>query len=351
MGICLPKTAWPPTYDDQKKVYRQIYANANAVNGSFNPVASVSMQELKEVFMAVFNDHPELFWLESAYKGRFTSGGECVEILLSFYDLIDDLETEKQRFDAQALEILGEVQSLGSDPEKEQYIHDALLDRVTYHLQSPYNQSAYSALVRGESVCAGYARAFQYLMIESGIPCYYCTGYAGEDHAWNIVALDGEFYNVDATWDDGKKDRYSYFNKTDLDFSATHVREDLSVYLPPCYGTAYAVHGETQSPESEGRSLSEAGFTEEQVLYTLEEYFMDCYNCLIEQNGSGEFENVLDREELLQQIEAIYDSNQYLDAYLSSVLTAFGAERYEIRIESEPLEQGRFLLHHSIVFQ
>lgn len=337
--------------EDQKKVYRQIYANANAVNGSFNPVAAVSMQGLKEVFMAVFNDHPELFWLESAYKGKFSSRGECVEITLSFYDLIDDLETEKRKFEDQTQEILVHAQGLGSAYEQEQYIHDALLDRVDYDLHAAYNQSAYSALVRGSSVCAGYARAFQYLMMETGIPCYYCTGYAGEDHAWNIVALENEFYNVDTTWDDGKKDRYPYFNKTDRDFSATHLRRDLSVDLPPCNGTAYAGSEGSQASEAEGRSLSEAGFTEEQVLGSLEDYFMDCYTKLMELNGSGEFQNVVAQEELLQQIEGIYDSNQYLEAYLGSVLSAFGAEGYEIRIEAEPLEQGRFLMHHSVLFR
>ena len=33
--------------------------------------------------------------------------------------------------------------------------------------------------------------------------------------------------------------RYDYFNKTDADFASTHVRQNLSVYLPACNGTAY----------------------------------------------------------------------------------------------------------------
>ena len=102
------------------------------------------------------------------------------------------------------------------------------------------NQSAYSALVEGKSVCAGYARAYQYLMQRLGIPCYYCTGFAGEDHAWNIVGLDDGYYNVDVTWDDTPGGEYDYFNKTDEDYADTHVRRDLSVNLPKCEGQRYA---------------------------------------------------------------------------------------------------------------
>ena len=44
---------------------------------------------------------------------------------------------------------------------------------------------------------------------------------------------------MDVTWDDAAAIRYDYFNKTDADFASTHVRQNLSVYLPACNGTAY----------------------------------------------------------------------------------------------------------------
>jgi transglutaminase/protease-like cytokinesis protein 3 len=101
------------------------------------------------------------------------------------------------------------------------------------------NQSVYSALVNGETVCAGYARAMQYLMQRLGIPCYYCTGYAGQNHAWNIVRLDDGYYNVDVTWDDTPGGEYDYFNRTDAEYAGTHVRQSLSVNLPVCEAQTY----------------------------------------------------------------------------------------------------------------
>lgn len=227
--------------DKGKHLYRQIYANAMDLNDRFSPVErDLGTLGFKNVFAAVVGDHPELFWLNTSYEGIYDPYGRCVEVDLSFNRTADDIEASKAEFNARAEEILSGAENLANDYEKEKYVHNALIDRVSYNSGSEMNQSAYSALVNGSSVCAGYARAMQYLMQELEIPCYYCTGYAGEDHAWNIVKLDDDYYNADVTWDDTEGGQYDYFNKSDTDYRSTHVRTDLAVYLPPCDGDAYS---------------------------------------------------------------------------------------------------------------
>lgn len=225
--------------ENQQSVYRQIYANAQNLTEKFAPEKTVSASDVKIAFEAVIGDHPEMFWLETGYSSKYLANGQCVEIDLKYNSTADDLESAKQRFDAAAQNLITGAASLDSNYEKEKYVHDALASAVTYDLTADMNQSAYSALVNGKSVCAGYARAYQYLLQQLGIPCYYCTGYSGGDHAWNIVKLEDGYYNVDVTWDDAAAIRYEYFNKTDADFASTHVRQNLSVYLPACNGTAY----------------------------------------------------------------------------------------------------------------
>ena len=225
--------------ENQQSVYRQIYANAQNLTEKFAPEKTVSASDVKTAFEAVIGDHPEMFWLETGYSSKYLTNGQCVEIDLKYNSTADDLESAKQRFDAAAQNLITGAASLDSNYEKEKYVHDALASAVNYDLTADMNQSAYSALVNGKSVCAGYARAYQYLLQQLGIPCYYCTGYSGGDHAWNIVKLDDGYYNVDVTWDDANTLRYDYFNKTDADFASTHVRQNLSVYLPACNGTAY----------------------------------------------------------------------------------------------------------------
>ena len=184
-----------------KTLYRQVYANALALNTSFTPGVAVTTAQAASVVEAVYNDHPELFWMDAEFSCKYLRTGICVEITLKYNETANDLAAAKQDFDACAAEILAGAASLGSDYEKEQYIHDALVQIVEYKASTPIDQSAYSAIVLGQSVCAGYSKAFQYLMQQLGIPCYYCTGYAGEDHAWNIVKTGSLYRNVDVTWE------------------------------------------------------------------------------------------------------------------------------------------------------
>lgn len=216
----------------------QIFANANAFNGAFQPIEAVPVSEIKNAIMAVYNDHPELFWLNTAFVCKYDKDKICAELELEFSIPRDEFPKASAQFYNTVNSMLTQVENL-SNYEKELRTHDYLIDKIEYDKGAAMNQSAYSALVEGKSVCAGYARAFQYLMQRMGIPCYYCTGFAGEDHAWNIVALEDGYYNVDVTWDDTPGGEHDYFNKSDQDFESTHVRRDLSINLPKCEGQRY----------------------------------------------------------------------------------------------------------------
>lgn len=62
--------------------------------------------------------------------------------------------------------------------------------------------SCYNALFEGSAVCQGYAVLFYRLALEAGLDARYISGTDGTgNHAWNIVLLEGKYYNLDATWD------------------------------------------------------------------------------------------------------------------------------------------------------
>ena len=75
--------------------------------------------------------------------------------------------------------------------------------------------------MQNKAVCNGYAEAMALLMTCVGIENQIVTGTADNElHAWNQVCLDGNWYQVDATWDDPLPDRgvfagHEYFNVTD----------------------------------------------------------------------------------------------------------------------------------------
>lgn len=251
--------------ENQKALYKQIYANAKNIETTFVLSVAVSVAELSETIEAVYNDHPELFWLNTNYSYKYTKDGICVQITLSYNATAENLSYYQGLFESSAQEIINIANQLETDFEKEKYVHDAIIHLSEYDSNSQMNQSAYSALVNHKTVCAGYSRAFQYIMIQLGIPTYYVTGVAeNKDHAWNIVKLSDGYYNVDLTWDNQNSIIYTYFNVPDAILSSTHTRTRLSISLPSCKGTLYRYLG--SSPNNIDASVEEKDNTSKEEL-------------------------------------------------------------------------------------
>ena len=131
-----------------------------------------------------------------------------------------------------------------SEWEREWAIYSWLTSHVDYDY-SHYDPRAvtpresyepYGPLVDGLGICLGYATTFQLFMDLLEVECITVVGAAfqsREDHAWNMVRLNGEWYCVDATWDassGGKLNRCRYFNVTSQHMADTdHQWDDTSV--------------------------------------------------------------------------------------------------------------------------
>ncbi|MCR5792000.1 MAG: chitobiase/beta-hexosaminidase C-terminal domain-containing protein [Lachnospiraceae bacterium] len=123
--------------------------------------------------------------------------------------------------------------------EKEKIAHDLIIKGIVYE-ENEYDQSVYSVVNSGESVCAGYAKMFQLLMNAQGIDAIEITS---EGHAWNAIRLFGTWYLVDCTWDDTDLASmpvvYNFFNVNgdqidDQDGnSGAHIPEDVWQGLLP----------------------------------------------------------------------------------------------------------------------
>jgi hypothetical protein len=112
-------------------------------------------------------------------------------------------------------------------------VYAYVTENVTYDTEhdSTYQPmySAYAAAVTGTAVCQGYASYLYRLLLTLGVDCRCVTGnVSGGLHAWNIVKIDGYYYNVDATWDAGKE-TWQWFLKSDLTFSLDHGWKDESL--------------------------------------------------------------------------------------------------------------------------
>lgn len=332
-------------------LYRQIYANASVLNKAFVPIEAVPVSEIRDIICAVYNDHPELFWMNTAYVCKYDKNKICAELELDFNETADNLTDASAEFNNTVNNLLTQVQNLGSDYEKEKRVHDILIDKITYRTGAKMNQSAYSALVNEETVCAGYARAYQYLLQKLGIPCYYCTGFAGEDHAWNIVALDDGYYNVDVTWDDTPGGEYDYFNQTDQDYANTHVRRELSVNLPPCNGQRYRNLERSGGTEDAAlESLEDLRLSEDDVLHSMQELSDYGYNQMV-QHGVGRysFNCVLDASVLKQESGNYAIDDSVLQDFAGKAMETIGAQEWHVEWEAELLQNERVLFTFDVV--
>jgi len=140
-----------------------------------------------------------------------------------------------------------------TDLEKELALHDYIVLNTVYDYENflldsipDESHNPYGVLINKVAVCDGFARTMHILLNMVGIESEFVLGEAdGEKgwygHAWNIVKIDGEYYHLDATFNNIDKDNnkikndsitHTYFNLSDSQISLDHHWEK-SVY-PSC---------------------------------------------------------------------------------------------------------------------
>lgn len=128
----------------------------------------------------------------------------------------------------------------GSDYEKALWLHDWLLDQLGYDTSLKWS-SAESALTRGLGTCQAYESAYAKLLTAAGIKNAE-TRSKDDGHTWNAVELDGEWYQVDCTWDDEYNNYYNldstklYFGLTDELMAIAHPGH-TAIYTGNNYAT------------------------------------------------------------------------------------------------------------------
>ena len=210
--------------------------------------------QVNTVITAYFYDNPEVYDVSNQYA-IMTKDFKIVKnskIKLQYLTKNEqDIERKAQKFEDAIDNMLNNVIDEDmTDYEKEVAIHDALVEMVKYYKYEDINDipsikhTAYGALVEKEAVCDGISKALKILLDRAGIENIIVSGKAnGISHAWNIVKLDDEYYNVDATSDNVKEgsDKYvihAYFNVTDKDIKETH-QKDSNFEFPECNATKY----------------------------------------------------------------------------------------------------------------
>lgn len=117
-------------------------------------------------------------------------------------------------------------------------LHDWLLEQLEYDNSLKWS-SAESALTRGLGTCQAYESAYAKLLSAAGIENAE-TRDTYDGHTWNAVKLDGDWYQVDCTWDDTSDNFYGDLDQRHLYFCLT---DELMAIAHPGHEKIYSADG------------------------------------------------------------------------------------------------------------
>ena len=240
----------------------------------------LDIAQIRVVLRAISDDNPYLFWISNSFSHYYDEDNNCT--MVQGYSEFSPEEVERMRgeVDAAMTAFFDTLPEGLSAYELERLVHDYIIDTVEYDVEAAKQDNTtkqedmkahdvYGALVEHSCVCEGYGKAEQLLLNRLGVECVGLTGMAYDSaskkdsddeelHLWNAVKLDGEWYNVDPTWDDMDIEfmRHYYFNMSDEIFEKDHTlskyftevsdsfiedngTEEMNIFIPECTGSKY----------------------------------------------------------------------------------------------------------------
>lgn len=157
----------------------------------------------------VLNEHPDLYYVNGGFSYLPDSQSLVQYVYMTYNEGFDDVA-----FDQAVKEALSVVKEGMTDLEKAIALHEYIVLNCEYDYENYLAEklpstvySAYGVMVNKSAVCQGYALAYKMLLNMSGIECYMVSS-DEMNHAWNLIKLDGQYYQVDTTWDDPVWDKF-----------------------------------------------------------------------------------------------------------------------------------------------
>lgn len=242
---------------DEQEIYDNIYENLKKCSKKIN-LGNIKENKLKKIYDSVFLDHPELFYITGGYSISYFSIGfyNRVNLVPEYRVDVSKASSMLAELNSKIDEISLSAQNYTDDYSKALFVHDYIINNCKYDKQTAdYNSdinslsyTAYSCLINGTAVCAGYTAAFEAIMHRLGIVCgvvYGTSKESGEEHNWNFLILDGNYYYTDVTWDDPiVEDRdtdicaHKYCFVKSEDIEKDHNFNGDNLYAPECTADA-----------------------------------------------------------------------------------------------------------------
>lgn len=224
----------------EQAAYHAMKTGFTALSPAF-PVPRLENSVLSDICFKLRLDCPEIFYV-TGFSYRFYRQADHVELVPEYLFDKGKIKEHQKALSARVAKLARPAEKL-SPLEKEQYVHDLICRNVRYDkLKKPYSHEIIGPLGQGVGVCEGIAKSVKILCDALGLWCVIAISEAAPEqgikyrHAWNIVKLDGQYFHLDATFDNSLGQdgviRYDYFNLDDKRLFRDH---QPAVYpLPVC---------------------------------------------------------------------------------------------------------------------
>ena len=222
----------------QKEAYIAIYRGMLEFKEEIN-IPAIPVDDASLVFNYILLDNPLLFYVTSftyIYDSNNYTDTIKPSYLCTKNNMLQNIEVISRylmKYDS--------IKSL-NDIDKEFYVHDFCLANFSYDYSfGKHSHSIVGPIMNKTGVCEGISKyiklVFDYIGIRSLIVTSRINKPIGgmvDEHAWNIVEINRNFYHLDVTFDMSiteTQNRYDYFNLTD-----NHIAKDHEVpsTVPSC---------------------------------------------------------------------------------------------------------------------
>lgn len=213
-------------YDGFKKAVINAYKNYKTEVDvkSFKLYKNADSVDIKNVMTEVINETPYLFYTGQSFsKEIVVSTNQIIRIVLTYskeytkpngsVDKAKIIKTRK-KLDSAVKSAMKLVNSKMTSVEKAVVFHDYIISSTEYNDDSSRlsRNTECGVFLNHKANCQGYSRAYAILLEKAGIPVDFVIS-DRMSHMWNLIKINGKWYNVDVTWDDpidtnSEKDQY-----------------------------------------------------------------------------------------------------------------------------------------------
>lgn len=195
--------------------------------------------ERSRLIHEILEGTPEIFYIDSM---RYKYYNDTTVVYVSYRYSKEALENAKIDYEKRIDKICQNIDSNLSDYKKVLYIHDYIADNFYYDYSTEDTiHDAYRMLLKGKGVCSAYANLFKALCNKVGLKCEVVWTKL-DNHDWNVVKINGFWYNVDVTWDDtGAGDKEYFLVPDTLIWGGGHRQwTNCGKYKISCFNYWYA---------------------------------------------------------------------------------------------------------------